>query len=58
MSTERIVVDERIADTFAQRLADQAIALTAPTRDEGMARFGRIGNSKVPASPIGTWVGS
>jgi len=29
MSTERIVVDERIADAFAQRLADKALALRA-----------------------------
>lgn len=42
MSTERIVVDEHIADTFVQRLADKAIALTAANREDAIARFGGL----------------
>ncbi|GMV02279.1 MAG: aldehyde dehydrogenase [Burkholderiales bacterium] len=42
MSTERIVVDQRIADAFAQRLADKALALSVSHGGEGQARIGGL----------------
>lgn len=42
MSTERIVVDERIADAFARQLADTALGLKAANKDDGVARLGGL----------------